>query len=142
MFYKLRKDNPQNIDYAVDYQSEADEEYFSMFKEAGWSKVLSLSDEIHFFSAAEGTKPIYTDRESKFERDEKEKRKFGKYSIYTFILFVLLFPLPILSTRFELSLLHRLSTAVFLIFGMIPFVFSFMPYLGYVHRVRKMSMNK
>ena len=30
-FYKLRKGKPQNIVYSLDYQSNADEEYFSIF---------------------------------------------------------------------------------------------------------------
>ena len=40
LFYKFKKDEPKDIDYNLDYQSEADEEYFSIFLDAGWMRVF------------------------------------------------------------------------------------------------------
>ncbi|MPM60484.1 hypothetical protein SDC9_107335 [bioreactor metagenome] len=48
-FYKLRKDRPQNIVYSLDYQLDADGEYFTIFKEAGWKLVLSINKQMHIF---------------------------------------------------------------------------------------------
>ena len=48
-FYKLRKDKPQNIVYNLDYQTETNEEYFTMFKEAGWKLVVSIENYMHIF---------------------------------------------------------------------------------------------
>ncbi|HZG73628.1 MAG TPA: DUF2812 domain-containing protein, partial [Chondromyces sp.] len=62
--YKLKKSEPQNIVYSLDYQQEADQEYFSYFETAGWSHVCSAGKEIHIFSAPAGTEPIYSDRET------------------------------------------------------------------------------
>src|SRR5690625_4194842 len=59
LFYKLKSGEPQNIDYSLDYQSDYDEEYFRIFHEAGWTHRATLADEIHIFSAPEGTNPIY-----------------------------------------------------------------------------------
>lgn len=64
LFYKLKKDKPQDIVYSLDYQLEANEEYFSLFKEAGWELVLSIGNQMHIFSSQAGTKPIYSDCES------------------------------------------------------------------------------
>ncbi len=49
IFYKLRKDEPQDIIYSLDYQKDVNEEYFHMFKEAGWNIVISLGNEMHIF---------------------------------------------------------------------------------------------
>ncbi|MDS0528498.1 DUF2812 domain-containing protein [Clostridium sp. SHJSY1] len=67
-FYKLRKEKPKDIVYSLDYQDEATEEYFDMFLESGWTKVLSIGGKMHIFSAQEGIKPIYSERESELEK--------------------------------------------------------------------------
>ena len=68
--YRLRKGEPKHAAYCVDYNSvKADdmEEYEELFEAGGWTRVCS-SGNIHVFTAPEGTKPIYTDKETNYEK--------------------------------------------------------------------------
>lgn len=48
--FSLKKGEPQNIVYSLDYQKDADKEYFAIFEEAGWKHVCSAENEFHVFS--------------------------------------------------------------------------------------------
>src|SRR5699024_1009621 len=39
--YRLQKGEPATIQYSLDYQMDADEDYFAYFEAAGWSHVCS-----------------------------------------------------------------------------------------------------
>ena len=96
-FYKLKKDKPQDIIYNLDYQREADEEYFKIFKEAGWNKVVSVSNYIHIFSAKVGTKPIYSDRESELDKYIRVRDTSKKGTIYSLIIGLILIGMMFIS---------------------------------------------
>ena len=141
-FYKLKKDKPKAIDYCLDYQGEANEEYFSLLLEAGWTRVVSVGNEMHIFSAAEGTKPIYSDRESEIDKYERVKRQMGKGSIYSLIaMFIFIFVGKVLVSAISLN---TISNIIFLLFmaSMISFVFNFMPYLAYTYRLRNLKKSE
>nr|WP_307895864.1 DUF2812 domain-containing protein [Clostridium botulinum] len=89
-FYKLRKDEPQDIIYSLDYQKDVNEEYFHMFKEAGWDIVISLGNEMHIFSAQYGTKPIYSDFESNLGKYISMQNTVGKSAVYSLIVGIIL----------------------------------------------------
>lgn len=77
--FKLRKSDPQNVEYCIDYNNEKDDldEYLSMFENSEWKHVCSY-DGHHFFMAPKGSRPIYTDREtlsSKYEKQYKLMKK-------------------------------------------------------------------
>lgn len=68
--YRLRKGEPKQAAYCVDYNHvKADdmEEYEELFEAGGWTRVCS-SGNIHVFTAPEGKKPIYTDKETNYEK--------------------------------------------------------------------------
>ena len=136
-FYRLKKDKLQNIDYSLDYQSEATEEYFNLFKEAGWTLIVSVCNEMHIFSAQEGTKPIYSDRESEIDKYARVKKQTGKGAIYSFIPMII-FDLLGKSSSTTLKPIFIVANVLF-IASMIPFIFNFMPYLAYSYRLRKMK---
>lgn len=97
LFYKLKKDKPQDIVYSLDYQLEANEEYFSLFKEAGWKLVLSIGNQMHIFSSQAGTKPIYSDCESEVSKYIRMKNQTKKGCIYSLILAIVLIALAVIS---------------------------------------------
>ncbi|NGY86808.1 DUF2812 domain-containing protein [Bacillus megaterium] len=78
--YTLKKGKAQELQYSLDFQEHADDEYFLLFKEAGWRHVCSTGHAMHIFSASPGTKPIYSDVETIIDRYEREKRSVGKAS--------------------------------------------------------------
>lgn len=70
MGYTLEKGESSDYIYSVDYRSlkkGEEEEYFDLFSSFGWSHVASEED-IHLFRAHPGTRPIYTDRDTRTEK--------------------------------------------------------------------------
>jgi hypothetical protein len=138
-FYKLRKDKPQNIVYSLDYQLEADEEYFTIFKEAGWKHVLSVNNHMHIFSAQAGTKPIYSDSNSEIDKYTCMRNQTKKGTIYSLIVAIVLIGLLVVSAiavrQIFLIILALLVIDIF-IFG-----FNFMPYLAYNSRIKQIKRD-
>lgn len=137
-FYKLKKDKPQDIVYSLDYQNEADKEYFNIFKEAGWNHVISIGNQMHIFSAKAGTKPIYSDCTSEIDKYISAKSGTGKMSLYSLIIAsIVMICLSFISIKF----IKRIFLIILMI-DMVLFIFSFMPYLAYRFRINKMKSNK
>lgn len=68
--YYVRRSEPQQLTYAVDYNKVSDSDradYCDIFEASGWTHVCS-EERIHIFSAPIGTKPIYTDTDTKVEK--------------------------------------------------------------------------
>lgn len=130
-FYRLKKGEPQNIEYSLDYQSDYDEEYFRIFQEAGWTHRATLADEMHIFSAPEGTIPIYLDTAEQSEQYLPMIRSGARGSVVSFL------------TLLFLGILKRLSGAsgwislvlmILMLLAWIVFVFNFFPCMGYLFR--------
>lgn len=140
LFYKLRKDKPQDIEYSLDYQDEATKEYFDLFTEAGWRHVVSSGNEVHIFSASVGTKPIYTERASEMEKYLSARNQMKRGSIYSLIALIILAVLSFVSAIF----IKPIFIPVFLLLALsiFPFTFTFMPYLAYGSRIKKIRKNR
>lgn len=136
-FYKLRKDKPQNIAYNLDYQTQANKEYFTIFKEAGWKLVVSVENYMHIFSAEAGTKPIYSDCESEIDKYTSIRNRTRKGTIYSLILAIALMGLLV----FSLIAIRPIFLIIFglLIIDICVFVFNFMPYLAYNARIKQIK---
>ncbi|AYE33825.1 DUF2812 domain-containing protein [Clostridium septicum] len=137
IFYKLRKDKPQNIVYNLDYQTETNEEYFTMFKEAGWKLVVSIENYMHIFSAQVGTKPIYSDCESEIDKYTSIRNTTRKGTLYSLIIAIALMGLLVVS----LMVIKPIFLIILglLIIDIFIFVFNFMPYLAYNSRIKQIK---
>ena len=90
--YKMRRSEPQNLVYSLDYQTNVDEDYDLIFEDAGWTRVCSVGG-THFFRAAAGTTPIFTDKATIIDKYQREKKVTGTIalpSLIALIVFVLL----------------------------------------------------
>lgn len=136
-FYKLRKDKPQHIVYNLDYQTETNEEYFTMFKEAGWKPVVSIENYMHIFSAQVGTKPIYSDCESEIDKYTSIRNTTRKGTLYSLIIAIALIGLLVVS----LMVIKPIFLIILglLIIDIFIFVFNFMPYLAYNSRIKQIK---
>lgn len=136
-FYKLRKDKPQNIVYNLDYQTETNEEYFTIFKEAGWKLVVSIENYMHIFSAQAGTKPIYSDCESEIDKYTSIRNQTRKGTLYSLIISIVLMGLLVVSSivikPIFLIILGLLIIDIFI------FVLNYMPYLAYNSRIKQIK---
>ena len=136
-FYKLKKDKPQDIVYSLDYQTDASEEYFTIFKEAGWELVFSLENQMHIFSAPVGTKPIYSDAESEIDKYTRVRNKTKRGAVYSLIVAIVLIGLLVTSIIFIRPIF--LIVLALLVIDIFVFVFNFMPYLAYNSRIKKIK---
>ena len=139
LFYKLKKDKPQDIVYSLDYQTEANEEYFTIFKEAGWKKVVSVGNKMHIFSAQVGTKPIYSDRESEIDKYTTIRNRTRSGTLYSLITAIVLTGLLVVSIKVArpmfLVIFGLLMIDIFII------AFNFMPYLAYNFRIKQIKKD-
>ena len=138
-FYKLKKDKPQDVVYSVDYQRGADEEYFAMFKEAGWKLVTSIGNEIYIFMAQVGAKPIYSDCESEVDKYINMRNKTKKGSLYSFLVAIALMCLLIVS----MVVIKPISFIIsgLLVIDICVFIFNFTPYLAYDSRIKQIQKD-
>lgn len=136
--YKLKKDEPRNIEYQIDYQKGVDEDYFTYFEASGWSHVCSAGDEIHVFSAPEGTKPIYSDKDNIIEKYEREKNQMGKYALPFLLSCILCF---LLYASSKAHFLPQIAGSVSIVLGIVTIiglVFTVLPYIGYSFKLNKL----
>jgi len=138
-FYKLRKDKSQDIIYNLDYQTEANEEYFTIFKEAGWNCIVSIENYMHIFSAQAGTKPIYSDCESEIDKYTSIRNQTRKGTLYSLILAIALMGLLVVSLVAIKPIF--LIIVGLLIIDIFVFVFNFMPYLAYGSRIKQIKKD-
>lgn len=136
--YKLRRSDPQNIIYSIDYQKGADDEYFEFFEAAEWKHVCSIGNEIHVFSAPEGTKPIYSDKSTEIEKYEREKKQMGKSALAFLIFTVLFILLKVMSLTGWLPRAAGIISLILGIVSLIILVFSGLPYLAYQYRLSQL----
>nr|WP_231784277.1 DUF2812 domain-containing protein [Lentibacillus sp. JNUCC-1] len=137
--YKLRQGTPQDVAFALDYQKDADSDYFSYFEEGGWSHVCSAGNSMHIFRAPAGTPPIYTDNSSLLTKYETEKRKTGIAALYALFAILLLYVLRELSHS---NWMPDFIGTLALIFGGLAYlvlIFTALPFFGYAWKVRKLK---
>jgi hypothetical protein len=88
--YRFEKSEPKDLIYSMDRKmlNEDKEEYFDLFHSSGWNHVCSYGH-FHFFSASNGTVPIYTDRKSYLEKYKAVRTSYLKMLIISVILFAI-----------------------------------------------------
>jgi hypothetical protein len=136
-FYKLRKDKPQNIVYSLDYQSDTNGEYFTIFKEAGWELVISINNQMHIFLAQAGTKPIYSDSKSEIDKYTRVRNQTRRGTIYSLIIAIVLISLLVVSV-IAIRPIFLIILGV-LVIDIFIFIFNFMPYLAYNSRIKQIN---
>ncbi len=93
--YKLRKAEPQELDYALDIHAVLAGEradYVEMFAASGWKLVCSQGD-LHIFSAAPGTQPIYSDKSTMVEKYRRAVKRWKRLSLVSGLATLLAFGL-------------------------------------------------
>lgn len=91
MGYELEEGPAEDVIFSIDVNPVTEmeqEEYFEMFRAAGWEHVCS-SHGTHLFKAAPRTSPIYTDKESETTKLDRLLRAVIPISIISFVTLVL-----------------------------------------------------
>lgn len=87
--YCLQEGEPADVIYTIDYhllKEDDREEYLDMFKMGGWNHVCSEHN-MHIFKAIEGTKPVYSDADTKKEKYNRLSSSWGIANIVLLALF-------------------------------------------------------
>ncbi|MGG1242146.1 DUF2812 domain-containing protein [Bacillus cabrialesii] len=145
MGYKLRKAEPQNLIYSLDYRAVEDhnmDEYLDIFENAGWEHICSVYD-THIFAAAPETKSIYSDRSTMID-----KYKQSEFTLRYITLFMLCLTaaVTVLRNTFisgEASILHNTIHVlfVFLIASTIPAILTYAASVFRIWRVKRRNPN-
>jgi len=137
--YRLRKGEPQQIDYCIDYTKVSERDmpgYEEMFEAGGWHRVCSSTDCIHIFAAPKGTVPIYTDNDTYSEKYGNSIRII-KPLLWVPILTLALLAVLLAPAVAEAPLLVRNTLNVSIIIGAMISVPVLMTYTAYVIRLWK-----
>ncbi len=137
--YTLKKGKPQELQYSLDFQEHADDEYFLLFKEAGWQHVCSTGNAMHIFSALPGTKPIYSDVETIVDRYKREKHSVGKAALSILVAMVFLLLFDVMSLYGWLPKAVGTITEILVATLTVLLVFPGLPYLAYQRKLKKLS---
>jgi hypothetical protein len=140
--YKLRKGDPQTLEYSVDYHTNVDEEYYSIFEDAGWSYVCSAGEAYHVFRAAAGTAPIYTDTGTLVDKYEREKKSVGKLALPLLIAMIVFIFLGIMGANGWLPEIVMNISRVLGIVTLVMLVFPGLPYIAYRFKLNKLREHK
>lgn len=135
--YKLEKTNPQKLQYALDYKSNADEEYFSYFEEAGWHHVCSAENMIHIFSAPEGTNPIYTDIDSESEKYINQYKSMKKVAIPSLLCSILFIVLMLLAEYNHIPNIYGIIFCILLLPTAILAAITTLPCISYYKKINE-----
>lgn len=136
--FRLRRGQPQNLVYSVDYQVNVDEDYDLIFEDAGWTRVCSAGGNIHIFRAIEGTPPIYSDKTTTIDKYEREKKIMGTTALPSLIATVVFILLGIMSRNDWLPEIVGNISLFLCMVSLIILVFSGMPYIAYRFKLNKL----
>jgi len=128
-FYKFEKTQPEMVSYTADFStisscSDEFEDYKEIFKSAGWEHVLCVGTG-HWFKAAKGTVPIYTDKRNEAEKYKNIFRYFCKALLRDTIISLILLllyqtvPIPLLQLFFFLLFSGSVGIVIVMVIGTI-----------------------
>ncbi len=127
--YKLVKGPKQKLAYTIDYQSNTDDDYLGIFAAAGWQHVTSWSQQIHIFSAPQGTAPIYSYDEVAEGKYRDIMAYLGRWFLYSLLALVICYLGMKLSLEYFDWLFYPLAALSFV--GLVGCIFCGLPYIVY-----------
>ncbi|MCZ8495037.1 DUF2812 domain-containing protein [Priestia megaterium] len=136
--YELKKGEPQDLIYSLDFQKHADDEYFMLFEEAGWQHVCTTGHATHIFSAPRGTKPIYSDIETIIDKYKREKHFVGKAALSILVAMVFLLLFDIMSLYGWLPEAAGTISDILLVASIGLLIVPGLPYLAYQRKLKKL----
>ena len=113
--YKFKKGEPQDLIYNFDsvrITKKDKSEYQECFEAAGWNYECSFAESFHFFSAKTGTVPIYSDKHTKQECNNRGIKDILKGTGYILLFAIVLVLLQKnFKTTFENEILKFITSA-------------------------------
>lgn len=131
IWYQFEEGIPQDLEYALNLESRVNAEMLSFYKASGWEPVI-VHEGYQIFRAPAGTTPIFSDTESEVDVITRSRRLTGRWAaVFGILLLLWLGIMQVLDAK--------LLEPLILILFFVPFVFTFLPYLGYTRTLRKLK---
>lgn len=133
--WRFEDAEPEDVVFDMAYETNPDDDYFDLFRAAGWTPVLTYGH-IHFFKAAPGTTPVHTGTESRLKEALTNRALFLRYTAVT-LAAVLMVVLAMAVTDWPLAV--RMAAAAL---SGVALVYTSFPLVGYhrqVQRLRRLS---
>lgn len=137
--YRLERGAPTDFIYTIDYyllKEEEQEEYFDLFQVAGWEHVCTEHN-MHIFRAPKGTKPIYSDSNTKEEKYNRLLKSWRNGSIVLLSLFIIF----LILTSNTMGMLRKIGS-IGLTLSSVLLVPCIMTYIAIFRRRYKMKLKK
>lgn len=133
IFYRFEEGEPCDYDYTLNTEMEVEKDMLSYYEASGWSPVV-IGPGHQIFRAKEGTKPIFSDRESEEDVLQRNQKMSGKWaSIFGILLIVWFLATNVIDLGF--------ITVLVMMALIICFVFTFFPYMGFSRSLRRLRNN-
>lgn len=129
--WRFEEAEPEDVVFDMAYETDPDEDYFDLFRAAGWTPVLSYGH-IHFFKAAPGTPPVHTGTESRLEEALTNRGMFLRYTAVTLSV-VLLMMLAMTAAAWPTA--ARMAAATL---SAVALVYTTFPLIGYHRQVQRL----
>lgn len=142
--YRLVKDEPQDLKYAMDYKQvkpEEEAEYFSLFAEDGWKQICSLQG-IHFFCANQDAVAIHTDWITEMEKYSGYRQSSFRTMVISAVCFVCVFMLGEINALSFLGRGENWVIVIALAASAAIFTPSLMMVIAYKSYMRKIEAGK
>ena len=134
--WRFEDAEPEDVIFDMAYETDPDDDYFDLFRAAGWTPVLTYGH-IHFFKATPGTAPVHTGTESRLEEALDNRSLFLRYTAVT-LAAVLLVVLVMTAADWPRAAMMAAATL-----SAVALVYTSFPLVGYhrqVQRLRRMSV--
>lgn len=126
---------PEKFIFDLAYEGNPEQDYFDIFKAAGWTPVLSLGD-MHIFRALPGTTPVHTNTDS---RRVELTRNRNRYICFCVIALAILIAVGFVARGYSWNGWVTFSLSVLLV---IPVVYTALPLAGYWHHLNKLNQSR
>lgn len=137
LFFRLRKDKPQEVRYFIDYQDKTDDDYFEIFNESGWQRIVTVAGLVHIFIAQANTNKIYNSVSGERSKYVLAVQKLRGMRMFSSIFTMLTTGITILFLMFVKQLF--LISLALLFLCMITIVFIATSIHGYEKRLEDLS---
>lgn len=130
--WRFADGEPEEAVFDLAYESDPSPDYFDLFRQAGWTCVLSIG-RVHVFKAAPGTVALHTSADSKREEVQRNRDRFGRSAAVALLVFVVV--------AVTLSVLSWPSwvVTIVLVVTVTPVLYTIVPFVGYWRMLRSLD---
>ena len=134
LMYKFEKGEPMPYIYSVNFEKSVGDDMLELYRESGWEPVV-VQNGYQIFRAADGTPPIFSDKQSEIDIVKEQKNLCGRGALIS--LGILL----VLATVLHLTAIHSFFWFLIIV-PLGSFIFTFFPFMGSILHIRRIQKRR